>query len=181
MAIYAATPAELDLDPMGGADVQRILRHLRALPNPPNEDERGIVQLLNEPPGKEFVYIDDVDDVVVRLHTHAPAPPASWECIVAWWMWVGPPPGLTPQQRLAWLKQHVIPCFRVALEAFVAFYPLSLTWPIWGDLPTLAEATGLKTMFGAAGGVVVSASPRNVILSEARSTVDKILTRVRLL
>ena len=166
MAIRAALPGETRED--GGADVQTILRHLRSLPNPPNENERGIVGLLNEPVGREFIFIHDEEDVVVRLHASRPLGPNP-ECVVAWWMWTG-------AQRVA-----VAQCFREALRSFVAFYPLSLTWPIWGDLPTNTEAKGLRTLMCGVAYVSVRRSPIQPLSTRAESTVGVIQARVALL
>lgn len=160
-AIYDETRAD------GGEDVQRILRHWRAAAPTALLNDQQIISILKTPPGKEFVYLDDVEDVVVRLVAMAFDPPKSWECIVSIWSWVG-------AQRVA-----VLPCLRTALQAFVSYYPTSGTWPIWGDLPTQTEANALKVAFGGTR-VEVNAS-QHPGYWRASSTVGTILTRLAII
>ena len=149
-------------------DIKLVLSRLRATVFPPNENEETITRLINGPVGRDFIFVDDVEGTLCRLFAHDPLGPRP-KCVVVWWLW----DGIGSPTRLRGVLQE-------ALESFVAFYPKSRTWPIYGDLPTEAEALAMQAMFGGSDTVDVAPSPANPThYTRASSTVGQILTHLQ--
>lgn len=153
-------------DPERDEDVTLVADWLRTTVNPPNETDESIREKMER---ERFFFVHPEEGTICWLREFTQVDP--WNCQIVYWGWNG----VGDRRRMAAVLKE-------ALEAFVSGNgPTSLTWAIWGDLPTRAEADALKLMFGSLGATVtVRRSPRNeTALTEARSTVGAILTALR--
>ena len=116
----------------GGRDVQRILRLLQSLPNPPDETPDSMGRWLTTP--NWVSYVDTTRDTVCLLVVEAVEPyPLFPEPNVRVWFW-GPRAALDTDNM-----QELLPVMGAACEEVIRQYPGSASWILSGEPQGLAN------------------------------------------
>ncbi len=149
--------------------VELILRMLAATPNPPNEDDRTIQAILDDP--MQFAFIDTAVPVLVRMAPNRD----KQEVPIPWWVWDGA------------LRPRHLRILGVVARAVLAAIPTAGTWPTYGAFPGAGGTEGERKDDSERQadehndwlpGVTVSVSTRNPKMWEARSTIDAVIAAI---